>query len=55
MVDADDGRVLGTGEIGELCFRSPQVVDGYWNDEDATRASFVAKRSSSTSSGRPIA
>jgi acyl-CoA synthetase (AMP-forming)/AMP-acid ligase II len=41
VVDADDGRVLGTGEIGELCFRSPQVVDGYWNDEDATRASFV--------------
>ncbi len=41
VIDPDDGRVLGTGEIGELCFRSPQVVDGYWNDEDATRASFV--------------
>jgi acyl-CoA synthetase (AMP-forming)/AMP-acid ligase II len=41
VVDPDDGRTLGAGEIGELCFRSPQVVDGYWNDEDATRASFV--------------
>ena len=29
-------RVLGVGEVGELCFRSPQVVKGYWNDEAAT-------------------
>ncbi len=36
-----DGNVLGTGEVGELAFRSPQVVKGYWNDEDATRAAFV--------------
>jgi long-chain acyl-CoA synthetase len=26
VVDGD-GRSLGAGEIGELCFRSPQVVD----------------------------
>lgn len=41
VMDPDDGRVLGTDEIGELCVRSPQVVDGYWNDAEATRASFV--------------
>ena len=36
-----DGHDLPAGEIGELCFRSPQVVKGYWNDEPATRASFA--------------
>ncbi len=39
VVDAD-GETLGVGEVGELCFRSPQVVKGYWNDEAATAASF---------------
>jgi long-chain acyl-CoA synthetase len=39
VVDGD-GRSLEAGEIGELCFRSPQVVRGYWNDEEATKASF---------------
>jgi acyl-CoA synthetase (AMP-forming)/AMP-acid ligase II len=40
VVDAD-GRELGTGEVGELCMRSPQVVQGYWNDEAGTKAAFV--------------
>jgi acyl-CoA synthetase (AMP-forming)/AMP-acid ligase II len=35
-----DGATLATGEAGELCARSPQVVKGYWNDEVATKASF---------------
>jgi acyl-CoA synthetase (AMP-forming)/AMP-acid ligase II len=39
IVDAD-GEPLGTGEIGEICMRSPQVVPGYWNDETATKAAF---------------
>ncbi|MBL7492596.1 acyl--CoA ligase [Frankia sp. AgB1.9] len=34
------GTPLRTGDTGELCFRSPQVARGYWNDEAATRASF---------------
>ena len=39
VVDAD-GTPLGVGEVGEICFRSPQVVKGYWNDDGATAASF---------------
>jgi long-chain acyl-CoA synthetase len=35
-----EGRPLDVGDVGELCFRSPQVVKGYWNDESATSASF---------------
>lgn len=36
-----EGRELGVGEVGELAFRSPQVVKGYWDDEAATKAVFV--------------
>jgi acyl-CoA synthetase (AMP-forming)/AMP-acid ligase II len=36
-----DGAELGVGEVGELAFRSPQVVKGYWGDEAATKAVFV--------------
>ncbi|MDP2975161.1 MAG: AMP-binding protein [Anaerolineales bacterium] len=31
-VDVDTGKkVLGPGEVGELCMRGPQVMKGYWN------------------------
>ena len=36
----DQGAPLVDGDVGEICFRSPQVVKGYWNDEAATAASF---------------
>ncbi len=36
-----EGNALGVGEVGELAFRSPQVVKGYWGDDDATAAVFV--------------
>ena len=39
VVDAD-GNALDVGEVGELCFRSPQVVKGYWHDESSTKAVF---------------
>ncbi len=37
IVDLDSGeQTLGTGEIGELCIRGPQVMQGYWKMPDET-------------------
>ncbi len=40
-IEGEDGRSLGSDQVGELCFRSPQVAQGYWNRPDDTKASFV--------------
>jgi long-chain acyl-CoA synthetase len=32
----DDGGELKVGEVGELCFKGPQVMRGYWNRPDET-------------------
>ena len=34
----DQGREVPDGEPGELCAKGPQVMKGYWNREDETRA-----------------
>ncbi|MCL4688658.1 MAG: long-chain-fatty-acid--CoA ligase [Burkholderiales bacterium] len=32
----DEGRILPTGETGEICIAGPQVMKGYWNRPDET-------------------
>ena len=38
----DDGSEAGSGEAGEILFRSPSLFGGYLNDEQATREAFTA-------------
>lgn len=40
VVDPLSGDDLGVGESGELWIQGPQVMKGYLNDEEATRASI---------------
>jgi acyl-CoA synthetase (AMP-forming)/AMP-acid ligase II len=40
LVEAQTGEDVGVGEPGELWIRGPQVMKGYLNDEEATRASI---------------
>ncbi len=37
----DDGTVLGTGEVGELAVRGPNVMLGYWKAPEATAETVV--------------
>ena len=32
----DDGKELKVDEVGELCFKGPQVMAGYWNQPEET-------------------
>jgi acyl-CoA synthetase (AMP-forming)/AMP-acid ligase II len=37
----EDGRVVGTGQVGEVSLRSAAVMAGYHRDPEATRAAFT--------------
>jgi len=38
---ADPHRMMGVGEMGEVCARGPQVMAGYWQRPEETRDTFV--------------
>src|SRR5690606_6124969 len=41
-IKGEDGAMLPTGEVGELCIRGPQVMKGYWNRPEDTAAAIDA-------------
>lgn len=40
IIDLDTRRPLPPGQIGELVVRGPQVMQGYWQDEELTKATI---------------
>lgn len=38
----DDGKNVPIGEVGEICIRGPQVMQGYWNRPDETAKVMTA-------------
>lgn len=40
--DPETGKALGPNQIGELCFKGPLIMMGYYKDERATKETFTS-------------
>ena len=43
IVDPETRRRLGTGDVGEIWISGPNVAQGYWQNAEATTATFRAR------------
>ena len=41
-IQNDEGKLLGVGEVGELCIKGPQVMLGYWHRPEETAKTITA-------------
>lgn len=37
VIDEVTGKSLGPYHKGELCFKGPSMLKGYWNDQEASQ------------------